>query len=155
MKKWLAIGLVVLIIAIAAFAVTKKVSPVSWGWWGEVNASSGLALKGYDPVAYFEAGKATAGDSQFSYQWNGATWQFSSAANQELFAQSPESYAPQFGGFCSFAVSKGVTADISPSAWHISDGALYLFADENVKTDWVAAIDEGSMQASEDSWSKR
>ena len=155
MKKWLVIGLVVLIIAIGAFAVTKKVSPVSWGWWGDVNASSGLALKGYDPVAYFEVGEPTAGDSQFSYQWSGATWQFSSAANRDQFAQSPESYAPQFGGFCSFAVSKGVTADISTSAWHISDGALYLFADKNVKTDWVAAIDEGSMQASEDSWSKR
>ena len=155
MKKWLAIGVVVLMVLIGGFAVTKKVSPVSWGWWGEVNASSGLAVKGYDPVAYFEAGKATVGDSQFSYQWNGATWQFSSAANQDLFAQSPESYAPQFGGFCSFAVSKGVTADILPTAWHIRDGALYLFADENVKTDWVAAIDEGSMQASEDSWSKR
>ncbi len=155
MKKWLAIGLVVLIIAIGAFAVTKKVSPVSWGWWGDVNASSGLALKGYDPVAYFEVGEPTAGDGQFSYQWSGATWQFSSAANRGLFAQSPESYAPQFGGFCSFAVSKGVTADISPSAWHISDGALYLFADENVRKDWVAAIDEGSMKASADSWSKR
>ncbi len=155
MKKWLAIGLVVLIIAIGAFAVTKKVSPVSWGLWGDVNASSGLALKGYDPVAYFEVGEPTACDSRISYQWSGSTWQFSSAANRDLFAQSPESYAPQFGGFCSFAVSKGVTADISPSAWHISDGALYLFADENVKTDWVAAIDEGSMQASEDSWSKR
>ena len=155
MKKWLAIGVVVLMVLIGGFAVTKKVSPVSWGWWGEVNASSGLALKGYDPVAYFEAGKPTAGDSQFSYEWSGATWQFSSAANRDLFAQSPESYAPQFGGFCSFAVSKGVTADISPNAWHISDGALYLFADENVKTEWVAAIDEGSMKASADNWSKR
>ena len=155
MKKWLAIGLVVLITAIGTFAVSEKVSPLSWGLWGEVNASSGLALKGYDPVSYFEVGEPTAGDSQFSYEWTGTTWQFSSAANRDLFAQSPESYAPQFGGFCSFAVSKGVTADISPNAWHISDGALYLFADENVKKDWVAAIDEGSMKASADNWSKR
>jgi len=154
-KKWLAFGLLVLIFAIAGFSVSKKVSPVSWGWWGDVNSSSGLAVKGYDPVAYFNAGKATLGDSQYSYEWNGAAWQFSSAANRDLFAQSPESYAPQFGGFCSFAVSKGVTADISPDAWHISDGALYLFADENVKKDWVAAIDGGSMKASADNWSKR
>ena len=155
MKKWLVIGGVVLIVLIGGFAITKKVSPVSWGLWGDVNASSGLALKGYDAVAYFEVGEPTAGDSQFSYEWSGATWQFSSAANRDMFAQSPENYAPQFGGFCSFAVSKGVTADISPNAWHISDGALYLFADENVKKDWVAAIDEGSMKASADSWSKR
>ncbi len=155
MKKWLVIGGVVLIVLIGGFAITKKVSPVSWGLWGDVNASSGLALKGYDPVAYFEVGKATVGDSQFSYEWSGANWQFSSAANRDLFAQSPENYAPQFGGFCSFAVSKGVTADISPNAWHISDGALYLFADEKVKEDWVATIDDGSMKASADNWSKR
>ena len=155
MKKWLAFGLLVLIFAIAGFSVSKKVSPVSWGWWGDVNSSSGLALKGYDPVAYFNAGEATLGDSQYSYEWNGAAWHFSSAENRDLFEQNPESYAPQFGGFCSFAVSMGVTADISPNAWHISDGALYLFADENVKKDWVAAIDDGSMKASADNWSKR
>lgn len=155
MKKWLAIGIVVLMVLIGGFAVTKKVSPVSWGWWGEVNASSGLALKGYDPVAYFEAGKPTAGDSQFSYEWSGATWQFSSAANRDLFAQSPESYAPQFGGFCSFAVGKGVTADISPDAWRIDSGNLYLFADKNVRDEWVDKLDEGSLDASVENWSKR
>ena len=142
-------------VLIGGFAVTKKVSPVSWGWWGEVNASSGLALKGYDPVAYFEAAKPTAGDSQFSYEWSGATWQFSSAANRDLFAQSPEAYMPQFGGFCSFAVGKGVTADISPDAWHIDSGNLYLFADKNVRDEWVDKLDEGSLDASVENWSKR
>jgi YHS domain-containing protein len=155
MKKWLTIGLVVLVLAIGVFAVTKKVSPVSWGWWGDVNTSSGLALQGYDPVAYFEAGTSTPGDSQFTHDWGGATWQFSSARNRDLFAETPESYSPQFGGFCSFAVSKGVTADISPSAWHIEGGKLYVFADENVRDDWVNAIDEGSIDASEENWSKR
>ena len=155
MKKWLSIGLIVVIVAIGGFAVVKKVSPVSWGWWGDVNTSSGIALKGYDAVAYFEAGQVTIGDSQFSYDWNGATWQFSSADNRDLFEQNPESYAPQFGGFCSFAVSKGVTADISPNAWHIDDGSLYLFADENVRNDWVDGIDEGSIEASSENWSKR
>ncbi len=155
MKKWLVITFVVVIVAIGGFAVVKKVSPVSWGWWGEVNASSGLALKGYDPVAYFEAGQPTMGDRQFTYDWSGATYQFSSAPNRDLFEQSPESYAPQYGGFCSFAVSKGVTADISPTAWHIEGGNLYLFADEKVRDDWVNGIDEGSIQASSENWSKR
>jgi YHS domain-containing protein len=155
LKKWLAIALVLVIVAIAGFATSKKVSPVSWGWWGEVNTTSGLALQGYDPVAYFSAGRPTVGDSQFTYDWNGAAWQFASAKNRDLFAGSPESYAPQFGGFCSFAVGKGVTADISPTAWHIENGRLYLFADEKVKADWVAAIDEGSMKASVENWSKR
>jgi YHS domain-containing protein len=95
------------------------------------------------------------GDSQFTHDWSGATYQFSTAANRDQFEQSPESYAPQYGGFCSFAVSKGVTADISPTAWHIEDGNLYLFADENVRNDWVDGIDEGSIQASSENWSKR
>ncbi len=155
MKKWLAIGFAVVIVGIGGFAVTKKVSPLSWGWWGDVNTTSGLALNGYDPVAYFEAGQPMNGDSQFSYEWNGATWQFSDAKNRSLFVQNPESYVPQFGGFCSFAVSKGVTAEISPSAWHIRDSKLFLFADDKVKKDWVNGIDEGSMKASEDNWSKR
>ena len=158
MKKWLAIGFVVLIVAIGGFAISKKVSPVSpvsWGWWGELNSSFGLALKGYDPVAYFEAAQPKTGDSQFSYDWSGVTWQFSTASNRDLFEQSPESYAPQFGGFCSFAVGKGVTADISPDAWHIDSGKLYLFADKNVRNEWVDKIYEGSLEASVENWSKR
>ena len=155
MKKWLMIGLIVVVIAIGAFVVSKKVSPVSWGWWGEVNSSSGVAIKGYDPVAYFQAGTPTPGDSRFTHDWGGATWQFSSANNRDQFADTPEMYSPQFGGFCSFAVSKGVTADVSPDAWHIEGGKLYLFADESVKNDWVNAIGEGSIDASEANWSKR
>ena len=155
MKKWLAIGLVVLIVAIGGFAVTKKVSPISWGWWGDVNTISDLALKGYDPVAYFEAGKPMIGDSRYSYKWDGAIWQFSHSINKDRFMKSPESYVPQFGGFCSFAVSKGVTADISPDAWYIDSGKLYLFADQNVRDEWVDKIDEGSLEASVENWSKR
>ncbi len=155
MKMWLAIGFVVLIVAIGGFAVTKKVSPISWGWWGDINTSSGLALAGYDPVAYFDAGKPMSGHKQFTYDWGGVTWQFSTAGNRGLFEQSPESYAPQFGGFCSFAAGKGVTADISPDAWHIDSGKLYLFADKNVRDEWVDKIDEGSLEASVENWSKR
>ena len=155
MKKWLTIGLFVVIVAIGGFAVTKKVSPISWGWWGDINTSSGLALAGYDPVAYFDVGRPMSGESQFSYKWGGAIWQFAYERNRDLFVQSPESYAPQFGGFCSFAAGKGVTADISPDAWHIDNGKLYLFADQSVRNEWVDKIDEGSLEASVENWSKR
>ena len=155
MKKWFAIGLLVVIVAIGGFAVAKKVSPISWGWWGNINTSSGLALAGYDPVAYFEEGRPMIGDSQFSYKWSDVIWQFSYAKNRDLFVQNPASYAPQFGGFCSFAAGKGVTADISPDAWHIENGKLYLFADKNVRNEWVHEIDEGSLEASVENWSKR
>ena len=155
MKKWSAIVLAVLVVAFAGFVATKRVSPVSWGWWGDVNTHAGLALKGYDPVAYFDARTATPGNSQYSYDWRGATWQFSNARNRDLFSQAPGSYAPQFGGFCSFAVSKGVTADTSPDAWHIEGGNLYLFADNDVKKQWVDGIAGGSLKSSLANWSKR
>jgi YHS domain-containing protein len=155
MKKWLATGLVVLIIAIGGFSYIKKVSPISWGWWGDINTSSGLALAGYDPVAYFEAGASMAGDRQFAYEWGGATWHFNTAGHRDLFELTPEYYAPQFGGFCSFAAGKGVTAEISPEAWHIGDGKLYLFADQKVRDEWVGRLDEGSLDESVENWSKR
>ena len=140
---------------VGVFAGVKKVSPVSWGMWGNYNTSAGLALKGYDAVAYIQDGQATPGESQYSYDWGDATWQFANADNMALFESDPESYAPQFGGFCSFAASKGFTADISPDAWHVVDGKLYVFADKDVQADWVAGIGEGTLEASSSNWAKR
>ncbi len=145
----------ILVIVVGTFATVKKVSPVSWGMWGNYNTASGLALKGYDPVAYIQDSEATAGNSEFTVAWGDANWQFTSAENMTLFEQDPEAYAPQFGGFCSFAASKGFTADISPDAWHVLDGKLYVFADKNVQADWVAGIDDGTLEASNASWEKR
>ena len=68
---------------------------------------NGLALKGYDAVAYFDQGKAVAGKKDFEHSWMGATWRFSSVENRDLFAKNPEKYAPQFGGYCAFGVTGG------------------------------------------------
>lgn len=155
MKSRILIGIGVLVVIVGTFSVVKKVSPVGWGWWGTYNMSSGLALKGYDPVAYFDDDQPTQGNSEFVHDWGGATWQFSSVENRDLFSSSPETYAPQFGGFCSFAVSKGFTADISPDAWHVESGKLYVFADKNVRDDWVAGLGEGSLEKSTTNWVKR
>ena len=148
MKTWAVATAGILIVVVGAFVVVKKVSPVSWGMWGNYNTSSGLALKGYDPVAYLRDAKVTPGNDQFTFDWGDATLQFASADNMALFRQDPESCAPQFGGFCSFAVSKGFTADISPDAWYVNDGKLYVFMDENVQADWVAGIGDGTLEAS-------
>ncbi len=155
MKKWVIAIVGILVVVVGVFSVVQKVSPVSWGMWGNYNTSSGLALKGYDPVAYVQDARAMPGNNQFTYDWGDATWQFASADNMALFIQDPESYARQFGGFCSFAVSKGFTADISPDAWHINDGKLYVFADRNVQADWVAGIGDGTLKASATNWEKR
>ena len=95
------------------------------------------------------------GQSEFTYEWGDATWQFSSADNMALFAQEPKAFAPQFGGFCSFALSKGFTAEMSPDAWHVKDGKLYVFMDKGVQADWVAGIGAGTLVASTANWAKR
>ncbi len=153
--KYAGIAVTFIIIAIVAFATVKKVSPVGWGMWGTTNTASGVALHGHDPVAYFDQGSTVMGSSEHSFEWNEAVWQFSSDENMQRFAGDPGNYAPQFGSFCAFAVSKGFTADIMPDAWHIEDGVLYVFADKNVRDEWVAALPDGSLQQSRDKWAKR
>ncbi len=92
----------------------------------EVNAEKGVALKGYDPVAYFTGGAAVKGKEELSYRWSGTIWRFSSEDNRTLFTLKPEAYAPQYGGYCAYAMSRGLIADISPTAWAVVGGKLYL-----------------------------
>lgn len=87
---------------------------------------TGLGLKGYDPVAYFTRAAAVKGDPQFTAAYEGVTYRFSSAGNKAVFESSPAKYAPQFGGYCAWAVSQGYTAPIDPEAFQIVDGRLLL-----------------------------
>lgn len=98
--------------------------------------SDGLAIRGYDTVAYFREGKAVKGSQEFTHEWQGAKWHFVSAANRDLFASDPQKYAPQYGGYCSWAVSHGYTADGDPEAWKIVEGRLYLNYNQKVKERW-------------------
>lgn len=98
----------------------------------------GLAIKGYDTVAYFIAGEPTKGTADFTHEWGGATWRFASAENLQKFIANPERYAPQYGGYCAWAVSQGYTAPVSPKAWKIVDGKLYLNYNRDVQTRWEA-----------------
>ncbi|MDB4474699.1 hypothetical protein N9023_06790, partial [Opitutaceae bacterium] len=91
-------------------AIAEK--PVNENW-------RGLAIKGYDTVAYFEAGKPQKGSGDHELEWEGATWRFSSANHKAKFAANPEKYAPQYGGYCAWAVSNNYTAPIDPEAWKI------------------------------------
>lgn len=98
---------------------------------------SNLAVDGYDPVAYFDAGAPTKGSKEFSYDYKGATWRFSSAASLEKFKADPEAFAPQYGGYCAWAVSQGYTAPGNPQNWAIRDGKLYLNYNDKVQSDWL------------------
>ena len=122
---------------------------------GVVNASSwtGTAIEGYDPVAYFEEGKPVEGDSDYTHEWMGATWYFASAANRDLFAADPEKYAPQYGGYCAWAVANGYTASIDPEAWRIVDGRLYLNYSKQVQADWEQDV-PGNIARGDANWPK-
>ncbi|HEV7318084.1 MAG TPA: YHS domain-containing (seleno)protein [Ensifer sp.] len=98
--------------------------PVNTGYFGDV------AIKGYDPVAYFTENKAVEGSPEFSYRWLGATWQFANAEHRDQFMKEPTRYAPQYGGYCADGVSFGtVTTNIDPKAWRIIENKLYLSYD--------------------------
>lgn len=102
-----------------------------------VNVSRGqLAVHGYDVVAYHTEQRPVTGSADHTFTWGGATWRFANARNRELFAASPERYAPQFGGYCAWAVSRGYPADIDPQAWAIVDGKLYLNYSRRVQAKW-------------------
>jgi len=101
-----------------------------------LGGSDNLKLKGYDPVAYFTAGKPVKGDAKFEHQFMGATWRFSSQANLELFKKEPEKYVPQYGSYCAYAVSQGYTAPVDPQAFDIVNGKLYLNYSKAVQKKW-------------------
>jgi YHS domain-containing protein len=112
---------------------------------------NGVAIKGADPVAYFQEGKPVKGNSQFAYQWMNATWYFSIAQNRDLFVKNPQKYAPQYGGFCAWAVSRGYTAQIDPDAWKIVDGKLYLNYNRGVQRSWERDI-PGNISRGDRNW---
>ena len=97
------------------------------------------AIKGYDPVAYFTESKPVKGSENYFYEWKGAKWFFSNEKNLNVFKNDPEAYAPQFGGYCAYAVSQGYTAKIAPEAWKIVDGKLYLNYSLGIKQKWEAS----------------
>ncbi|WP_228016229.1 YHS domain-containing (seleno)protein [Leptolyngbya ectocarpi] len=108
---------------------------------------NGLAIRGTDPVAYFTQGGPVTGTPEFVYTWRNATWQFASAENRDLFVANPEQYAPQYGGFCAWAVSQGYTASIDPNAWKIVDGRLYLNYNRGVQRQWERDIPDNISKA--------
>jgi YHS domain-containing protein len=103
-------------------------------------SSEGLALKGYDPVAYFADGRPVEGRGEFEADWRGAKWRFASAEHRAAFLREPDKYAPQYGGYCSWAVGHAYTAKGDPEAWKIVDGKLYLNYDKQVREKWEREI---------------
>ena len=141
------------LVAFAAVAALGVLLPVAALAAPRVNKSffGGVALDGYDPVAYFTDGKPVEGRAEIAHEWNGAVWRFSTAAHRDRFAADPAKYAPQYGGFCAYAVSKGYTADIDPEAWMIVDGRLYLNYDLEVQKLWEQDV-PGFIRRADENW---
>ncbi|MFT7518024.1 MAG: YHS domain-containing protein, partial [Kiritimatiellia bacterium] len=108
--------LLALVSGVVVFSNVKRVAPVSWGMYGDVNHSAGVAIDGYDVMAYRRGGPVV-GSSEHSMNYAGTTWYFSSEENLGAFAVAPATFAPQFGGYCSYAVSKGFTAASNPTVF--------------------------------------
>jgi len=134
MKKILQMMIIATTLLAAKSALA--VDPVSTGYF------SNKAVKGYDTVAYFTENKAVKGSSDFVTEYNGADWYFSSQANLDLFVANPEKYAPQYGGYCAWAVSQNKTAPIKPELFTIVDGKLYLNFNEKINDQWNGNRDE-------------
>jgi len=130
-------GFGVALAAIALLYVTSARAAAPPVYTGIVK---GVAVGGYDPVAYFTDGKPVKGSENFPAKYEGTTWRFVSAANRDAFLADPPQYAPQYGGYCAWAVSKGYTAKGDPQAWTIHDGKLYLNYDKRVRATWAKNI---------------
>ena len=114
-----------------ASILTHAIDPINTGLWGNT------AIKGYDPVAYFSESKAVKGNSAFKYKWMDATWRFHNQQNRDLFAANPEKYAPQYGGYCAYAVSQNDTAGIDPNQFTIINDKLYLNYNQSINEQWT------------------
>lgn len=116
-----------------------------------VYSEAGIAINGYDPVAYFKSGEPVAGSKDHVAEWNGAKWLFSNDENKSAFEGNPERFAPQYGGYCAYAVSRGYTASTDPEAWTIRDGKLYLNYNKAVRLLWSRDI-PGHVASADRNW---
>jgi hypothetical protein len=128
------IGLAAAALAAAneAKAKTEVPRPVN-----TLGSPDGIAIRGYDPVAYFRDGGPRLGKPEFSVRHGDALWRFASAEHKALFEADPERYLPAYGGFCAYGTSRGYLVKIEPEAWSIVDGRLYLNYDLGVRDTWL------------------
>lgn len=137
---------------LAALALMASAGAHATSAGQRVNASrGGLAIDGYDPVAYFADARPLRGQREFEQEYQGVRYRFASAANRDRFGADPEGYLPQYGGFCAYAVSRGYTADIDPEAWAVVDGKLYLNYSRRVRRLWQEDV-PGNIRKADANW---
>jgi YHS domain-containing protein len=110
-----------------------------------------VAIKGYDTVAYFKDGKALKGNESFTVQWHDMTWYFATKENKDLFAAGPEKFAPQYDGYCAWALTEFRKAITDPEVWKIVDGKLYLNCSKSAYEKWSKDI-PGNIRKADANW---
>ena len=113
-----------------------------------------LAIKGYDTVAYFKLGKAMRGSESFTFRWHDMTWHFSSQEHRDLFAADPVRYAPQYDGYCAWALTESRLAITDPEVWKIVEGKLYLNCSQAAYEKWSRDI-PGNIKKADAIWKER
>jgi YHS domain-containing protein len=116
---------------------TLLLSAGIFGQSTKFTGKNGVAINGYDPVAYFTQQKALVGNDAFTFEWSGSKWKFVSQANLDSFKMAPEKYAPQYGGFCAYGTSENHLSPTDPKAWTIVNNKLYLNYNLDVKQLWI------------------
>lgn len=112
-----------------------------------------VILKGYDPVAYFNQGKAVRGNPSITSTYKGATYLFASREDKAEFDQSPAKFEPQYGGYCAYSMSKGERHDIDPKAFHIYKGKLYVCETPEQMKKFSSNVD-ASISKADQNWLK-
>jgi len=126
---------------IAAFAAALALAALAANApAGEFYEKAGVAIQGYDTVAYFKDGKPVKGSPLHTAEYQGSVFQFASKVNRDAFVADPEKYAPQYAGFCAFGTAGGYKAAVDPVAFTVVDGKLYLNYNTDVRKEWSKDI---------------
>ena len=137
---------------IAGIALSVALAAQAFAAGVELNASStGLAMQGYDPVAYFTEGEATPGNWKITATHNGATYRFATQEHKDAFLADPEAYLPQYGGYCAFGAAMGFKFDGDPNQWKIVDGELYLNISKDIQERWLTDV-PGFIERADTNW---
>ena len=121
-------------------AALLAISTASVASANEIYVTNGVAINGYDAVAYFTDHKPVKGFEEFSTSYKRATFYFASAAHRDAFVTNPEHYAPQYGGYCAFGIAEGRKAPTQPQSFTVVEGKLYLNYNDDILKTWRSDI---------------
>lgn len=125
----------ILVILSIGTLVFKRISPIGLGMHKPFYHTSGIAIDGYDVTTYF-SGNIQKGNEKFAENWQGAKWLFASKENQLVFKENPDKYLPEYGGYCTKAVSTGFTAPSDPTIYTVHEDKLYIFSNLDLKKEF-------------------